>query len=36
MINDIGQALSLLLEFQNILAIFIGVAFGVFMGAVQG
>lgn len=36
MINDIGQALSLLLEFQNILAIFIGVAFGVFMGAVPG
>ncbi|MGH1539059.1 MAG: tripartite tricarboxylate transporter permease [Arenicella sp.] len=36
MIEEITSALSLVLEFQNILAIFIGVAFGVFMGAVPG
>lgn len=34
--TDILNALSLLLSVQNILAIFIGVAFGVFMGAVPG
>ncbi len=36
MTNDIISAMGMLLEFQNILAIFIGVSFGVFMGAVPG
>ena len=34
--TDILGALSLLLSVQNLLAIFIGVSFGVFMGAVPG
>ncbi|MGH1427401.1 MAG: tripartite tricarboxylate transporter permease [Arenicella sp.] len=33
---EILNALSLVFEFNNIVAIFIGVAFGVFMGAVPG
>lgn len=36
MFADISSALVMLLEFQNIVAIFLGVAFGVFMGAVPG
>lgn len=36
MLTNLASAFSMLLEVQNILAIFIGVAFGVFMGAVPG
>ena len=36
MIPALFSALDLLLSFQNLLAIFAGVAFGVFMGAVPG
>ncbi len=36
MITDIFSAIVVVFEFQNLLAIFIGVAFGIFMGAVPG
>lgn len=36
MTTEIFNAIELVLTFQNVVAIFIGVAFGVFMGAVPG
>ena len=36
MLNEILSALDLVLQWQNILAIFVGVSFGVFMGAIPG
>jgi putative tricarboxylic transport membrane protein len=36
MINEIYTALGMVLEFENIIGIFLGLAFGVFMGAVPG